>query len=125
MENTLGQMIGVVTHSFNITNDQGDKTTLSVKIDFSGSTNAEVKGWLTSNRTIAGQTSWRKLSLDELVDLNNHVFNATTIGHKVQSREERVATAMASGLPRNLAEFSVDNPEEFKSAMDKVQLDNA
>ena len=88
MDNMLGSQIGVVGHSFSITNDQGDKVQLSIKIDFSTSSDQDLKTWLVSNRIIAGQRPWRSLSKDELVKLNGMTFQAETIGQKVKSLKE-------------------------------------
>ena len=86
--NVLGSSIGIVDHSFSITNDNGDKVQLSIKIDFSNSSDQDLKTWLVSNRIIAGQRPWRSLSKDELVKLNGMIFQAETIGQKVKSLKE-------------------------------------
>jgi len=88
MDNMLGSRIGVVGHSFSITNDAGDKVQLSVNIDFSTSSDQDLKTWLVSNRIIAGQRPWRALSKDELVKLNGTTFMAESIGQKVKSLKE-------------------------------------
>ena len=95
MNNMLGSQIGVVGHSFSITNDNGDKVQLSIKIDFSNSSDQDLKTWLVSNRIIAGQRPWRSLSKDELVKLNGMIFQAETIGQKVKSLKE-TTTALLS-----------------------------
>ena len=118
---TIGQMVGVVDHSFGITNAQGDKTTVSVKIDFSTCSDNDVKNWLVSNRIIAGQRPWRSLSLDELKALNGTTFNANSIGQKVRSRDEQkrdlVNTFTNAGVPTAqaelLAEAALNNPESL------------
>ena len=123
MENirTIGQMIGVVGHSFNITNDNKDKVSLSIKIDFSTASDSDIRSWLTSNRTIQGQRPWRALSLDELNDLNGTTFIAQNIGCKVPSRAEQIQTLVNAGLPKSLAEFKLDNPAAFAAAMVKAE----
>ena len=88
MNNMLGSQIGVVGHSFSITNDNGDKVQLSIKIDFSNSSDQDLKTWLVSNRIIAGQRPWRKLSKYELIKLNGTTFMAESIGQKVKSLKE-------------------------------------
>ena len=85
---TIGQEIGVVGHSFSITNDQNEKVQLSVNIDFSTSSDNDVKTWLVSNRIIAGQRPWRALSKDKLIKLNGTTFMAESIGQKVKSLRE-------------------------------------
>ena len=88
MDNMLGSRIGVVGHSFSITNDQGDKVQLSIKIDFSTSSDQDIKTWLVSNRIISGQRPWRALSKDELVKLDGTTFMADSIGQKIKSLRE-------------------------------------
>ena len=95
MNNMLGSSIGIVRHSFSITNEAGDKVQLSVNIDFSTSSDSDIKTWLVSNRIIAGQRPWRTLSKDELVKLNGMTFLASSIGQKVKSLKE-TTTALLS-----------------------------
>lgn len=119
MENTIGKLVGVIDHAFSITNDAKDKVTISVKIDFRGCTDQDIKGWLVSNRIIAGQRPWRSLSKAELMELNGNTFNASTIGQKVKSRDEQkrelVATFVNAGVKpdqaEKLANAALDNPE--------------
>ena len=122
--NELGRSIGVVGHSFSITNDNGDKVQLSIKIDFSTASDQDLKTWLVSNRIIAGQRPWRSLSKDELIKLNGMTFNADTIGQKVKSlretttallnqfsgksREEIIESFMNAGVPKEKAELMAD-----------------
>ena len=121
---TIGQMIGVVPHSFKITNDAGDVVEkIEIKIDFSTCMDSDIKAWVCSNRVIAGQRPWRALSKEELEGLKGETFMANDIGKKVKSREERVAEHMSAGLPRKLAQFAVDNPEAFRNAMQKVDVE--
>jgi hypothetical protein len=109
----LGQMIGVIEHSFKITNDAKESVTLSVKIDFSTASDQDIKNWLASNRIIAGQRPWRVMSLNELKQLNGKTFAAQSIGQKVKTRAEQVQALVSAGLPKTLAEFAVDNPTKF------------
>lgn len=118
---TIGQLVGVVKHSFSITNVQDEKTTLNVKIDFSACSDNDMRNWLVSNRIIAGQRPWRSLSLDELKALDGTTFNANNIGQKVRSREEQkrelVNTFTNAGVKpaqaELLAEAALNNPESL------------
>jgi hypothetical protein len=123
MENIIGKAIGIVEHSFNITNDAKDKVQLRVKIDFSTASDADIKSWLVSNRVIAGQRSWRALSKVELEDLQGQTFVAQHIGRKVKSREERIQELVTAGLPRKLAEFSIDNPAAFQNVVEGIEVE--
>ena len=118
----IGQMLGVVTHAFSITNDAGDKQTLSVKIDFRTASDQDIKTWITSNRIIAGQRPWRALSKAELEALNGSTFIAQDIGRKVKSREERIQAYVNAGIPRKLAEVAIDNPVKFAEVMGEVEV---
>ena len=120
---SLGQQIGKVRHTFSITNDAKEKVQLAVTIDFSTASDTDIKSWLVSNRVIAGQRPWRALSADEIRALDGQTIMATEIGRKVKSREERIATYVGLGLPRDLAELAVDDPSKFQSAMGQVNLD--
>ena len=119
---TLGQRIGTVEHTFSITNDMGDKVQTTIKIDFSTSSDVDIKSWLASNRVIAGQRPWRALDKTGLEGLKNKVFRAESIGRKVESREKQIAdvklTFMRAGIAEaeaiNLATKVVDNPEMIK-----------
>lgn len=120
MENTLGKMIGTIRHAHSVTNDAGDKVSMTINIDFRSASDNDVKSYLASNRVIAGQRSWRSLSKDELVELDGRTFIATQIGRKVKSRAEQIAVYTDMGLPTNLAEIAVDDPVMFQTMMDKV-----
>lgn len=118
---TLGQMIDVVQHHFDITLDNGTKTSASVNIDFSATSDNDIKSWLCSNRVISGQRAWRKMSLDEITsNVNGRIFQASAIGQKVKTRSERVAVYTSMGLPTDLAELAVDEPEKFQTIMNTV-----
>ena len=115
---TIGQMVGVLSHTFKVSQYKGGPSTqLSIKIDFTTATDSEIKNWLTSNRIIAGQRPWRDLSEDELLEMDGTTFIAQSIGQKVKSREEKVQALVNAGLPRKLAEFSIDNPAEFEKVV--------
>ena len=119
MENIIGKAIGIVSHSFSIKNDRDEKVTLNIKVDFRTCSDQDIKGWIVSNRIIAGQRPWRSLSLDELNELNGKTFNANTIGQKVKSRKEQlsdlVTTFVNAGVEQekafHLATAALDNPE--------------
>lgn len=116
---TIGTNIGIVQHTLSITNDRDEKAQITIKVDFSTATDNDIKSWLVSNRVIAGQRPWRKLSLVELKELNGQTFIAQDIGKKVKSRQEQIdqfKTAFVSaGIPLDkaleLAMAAVDNPQ--------------
>lgn len=118
-KNTLGQTIGTIKHTCSISQYKGGPSTqITVGIDFSTSTDADIKSWLVSNRIIAGQRPWRGLSEDELKDLNGTTFIAQNIGQKVKSRADQIAefknaftsAGIDDATANTLAIAAVDNP---------------
>ena len=118
-ENTsIGKAIGSIKHTLKVSQYKGGPSTqITIEIDFSTASDQDIKGWLVSNRVIAGQRPWRDLSENALEALNGQTFAAQSIGQKVKSREEKVQALINAGLPTKLAEFSVDNPEEFNKVV--------
>jgi len=117
---TLGQQIGKVTRWFTVTNDTKDKISLKLTFDFSTTPDSDIHSWLCSNRIIAFQRPTRSLSKEEIEELDGSTIIATDAGKKVKSREERIATYTALGLPRDLAELAVDDPGRFQELVGKV-----
>jgi len=119
MSNEIGKAIGTIRHSLNITNDNGEKVQLTIGIDFSSASDNDIKSWLASNRIIAGQRPWRKLSVSELNELNGHTFVAQNIGQKVKSRNEQISqfeqafvnAGVGQEKAHELAMAAVDNPQ--------------
>ena len=94
METNIGKLVGVVKHTFSITNDADEKvSSVTINIDFTNVNDTDLKSWLCSNRVIAGQRPWRKLSKAEIENMNGRTFNANTIGQKVKTDAEIIADA--------------------------------
>ena len=118
-DNTIGKTIGTIKHTCSIAQYKGGPSTqITVGIDFTTSTDADIKSWLVSNRVIAGQRPWRTLDESELIDLNGQTFIAQNIGQKVKSRSDQIQefknAFMSAGIDEstadNLAIAAVDNP---------------
>ena len=121
MANQLGVIIGKVAHAFNITNHSGDKVAISLTFDFTTSTDAEIKQWLVSDRTIAIQRPMRSLSSEEITsNYNGLTILANESGKKIRSKAERVAELVNAGMPEHLAELMIDDPAKFAAIMDAV-----
>jgi hypothetical protein len=121
-KNTIGKAIGIVSKTLKISQYKGGPSAqVTVKIDFSTATDENVRQWLASDRVIAGQRAWRSLSIEEIKALDGQTFAAQNIGRKVKSREERIQELEAAGLPRKLAEFSIDNPTAFQNAVEGIE----
>ena len=130
---TLGQTIGILTHSFKVSQyKNGPSTSLRVKVDFTTATDSDIKGWLTSNRIIACQRPLRGLSEDELEALNDTTFIAQNIGQKVKSRDDQIqgfkAAFINAGIDETtateLATSAVDNPQALTVAKNGVEDNN-
>ena len=119
----IGQLLGVIGHTFSIKNDHGDKVQVSVKVDCRTASDTDCKAWIVSNRIIAGQRPWRALDKGELEALNGQTFIAQDIGRKVRSRAERIAAYVNAGIPEALAAVAIDNPDKFKEIMGEVTIE--
>jgi len=120
---TFGQMIGVRSHTCKVSQCKGGpNTSITVKIDYTTTNNQDIISWLNSNRIIAGQRPWRDLSVEEVKGLDGKTFLAQSIGQKVKSREDKVEALVSAGLPRKLAEFSIDNPQAFEKVVKDIDV---
>lgn len=117
---TLGQMIGKVEDNLSVTNNAGATVKLRVFYGFSGMADSDVKTCLVGSGTrIAFQRVLRPMSSDEIKALDNQTFDACTIGRKIVTREERIATfktafvnaGVNDAQATELAVAAVDNPQ--------------
>ncbi len=114
---TLGETIGIVTHSFDNTNDAGEKVkALRIKIDFTGASDIDIKSWLCSNRVIAFARPLSKLPLEEMEALEGETFQATSIGQKIMSKQERMLAQLFNKVK--------DNPEKLAQLNELLEEDN-
>jgi hypothetical protein len=101
MTNRLGGLIGMVKHTFSNTNASGAKCQLTVNIDFTNTSDIDIRSWLCSNRVIAFARPLSKLSLDEMMELDGETFNASTIGQKVLTKHERMLADLFNKVKNN------------------------
>ena len=122
-ENTLGQMVGRIEHTFSVAQEKGQPGVQTTAVfDFTGCTDAEIKSWLVGNRTIALQRPMRDLSADEIKAFKGTVVPASSAGSKIRSREEQmrqlVATFVSAGVEpgqaKVLAEAALNNPSSLQ-----------
>ena len=114
----------VKSKSCNVTNHEGDEVKVNVKVDFTNATRDQLLEWAVSSRIIVGQRVWRDLSKKELESkVEGKTFDALTIGHKIKSREDQVKATMnpAAGVTRELAEWIVDNPVEYRKMLETMK----
>jgi len=107
--------------------DCGDSFTTVIEIDYSGVDQESILEWATSNRVIAFQRSLRKLTRDEckaLVRDGAITVHAPNAGHKIESESERINRLVNLGIPRNVAELAVRNPQALASVTAEVENDN-
>lgn len=108
-------------HTFKVTNDKDQSVQIAVDIDFSDATDEQKEGWALSNRIIALQRVLRPLSVEEIKALNGTKFMSTQCGKKVKSREEQVRDIKAKfGVSQKIAEWAVDNPDEFQEKINEL-----
>ncbi len=115
---TLGKLIGVIEHRFTVTNDAKVEVSITVKVDCTSASDADVRGWIVGNRTIAFQRPLKKLSASEISELDGTTIIAQDAGKKVKSRQEQIMAFrnafMAAGVDESkaglLAIAAVDNP---------------
>jgi len=124
MEKTLGQMIGVVKHSFTCTPSDGSKGyPVQCSYDFTNSSDPEIKSWLTGSRAIAQAKTVNRLTMNEIDTLvNGKTFPASGVGNKIASRSEQIDKLVSIGLAREFAELAVDNPARFE-AIQKMMVE--
>ena len=120
---TLGQTIGIIKQTLKVSQSKGGPSEqITINIDFSTATDEDIKAWLGSNRAIAGQRPWRRLSIEDIKGLNGNTFIAQSIGQKVESREDRIQRLMNSfGIGEEAATFAFDNPGTFESIINEVK----
>ena len=125
MSNEIGMLIGKITHAFNVTpHGSKTKTPLSVTLDFTTSSDADIKQWLASDRTIAMQRPMRSLTSDEiLANYNGQTMLASDVGQKIRYRAERIAELVNVGIPNDVAELAIDNPSAFAEIMASVKTE--
>jgi len=108
--------------------DSGETFTATIVIDYSGVDQQSILEWATSNRVIAFQRSLRKLTRDECRELANGgnviTVHAASAGHKIESESEKINRMVGLGIPRNVAELAVRNPEALASITAEVENDN-
>ena len=132
MTNEIGTLIGTVKHTFSNTNDQGDKCQLTINLDFSTTSDNDIRAWLCSNRVIAFARPLSKLTLDEMKAQDGLTFMASDIGKKVKSRAETVemiyngflSTGMDEKLAREYADLAADSPQAMDKATNMVNDEN-
>jgi hypothetical protein len=117
MENKLGQMIGVVKHSFTCTPSDGSKGyRVDTAYDFTNTSDVDIKTWLCGSRAIAQAKVVNALTMDEIDTLvSGRTFAAHLVGNKIVSLEEQRRNAMAT-----LEALKASNPEMFNELIDKV-----
>ena len=107
--------------------DNGEQFTGILEIDYTGVDQKTILGWAASNRIIAFQRNLRKLTRDECRALVKdgvvHV-PAASAGHKIESEGEKINRMVGLGIPRNVAELAVRNPEALASITAEVENDN-
>jgi len=127
---TLGQMIGVVKHTLSTRVSDGTSQQATITIDFTNTSNIDIKAWLCANRGISGQRAWAKMSAGEYIaNVNGNVFMANAIGQKVKTHEEKVAllrdTMSSLGYGEDQIELACNNVDRFIEGLSKEYPNSA
>ena len=108
-----------------LTLETGEKTQLSINIDFTGCTEDQLVRWATADRVIALQAPMRKLSMAEVRKLNGSTIHATECGKKLISEKEKVDKYVMLGIPQEVAELAVKNPAIFLELLQGLKAKEA
>lgn len=94
---------------------------LNVELDFTGATREELIEWAVGDRKIAAQRWLRSKTPEYLNELQKSGFrvHAREAGKQVKTREEKITEFVNMGIPQNIAEIAVDNPEKLEQMMAK------
>jgi hypothetical protein len=116
---TLGQLIGLVKHTFKTTNDHEESATISISFDFSTCSDVDLKNWLVSNRAIIMQRPLRALTLAEMKALDGTTVDASQCGKKVKSKHDQfmagVAALKAVGMTAEAEELLAKYNEKLEA----------
>lgn len=124
-DNIIGELIGVVEHTFSTKDNSGNSCQTTIKFDLSLCTDVEIKGWIVANRTIAMQRPLSKLTAKGILDTKGRVVNASDCGKALPDRDKMIddtkAMFMKAGIDEEqaleLATKAVDNPSTVAKAM--------
>ena len=97
MTNQLGALIGVIESGpFGTTLASGDKITMSIKFDFSTTSDDDIKRMLLADRKIAVQRPIRLLTPSAASQCRNMMVLAHNAGAKIETPETMAKNALAT-----------------------------
>ena len=97
MTNQLGTIIGVIESGpFGTTLASGDKITMSIKFDFSTTSDDDIKRMLLADRKIAVQRPIRMLTASAAQQCRNMMVLAHNAGAKIETPETMAKNALAT-----------------------------
>lgn len=90
---------------------------LNAEIDFTGATREELIEWALSDRRIACQRWLRSKNPEFLEQLQKSGFqvHAREAGRAQKTREDRIKELENAGVPREVAEVVVDDPQKLQN----------
>ena len=108
--NRLGKLIGTIDHVFSMRLDKSstDKFNLSVKFDFSTSTDQEIRVWLASNRTIALQKPLRAMTPSKITAINKTTIMANTAGNSIVDPMEQLDKITNGMTPEQMLSYALE-----------------
>jgi hypothetical protein len=118
----------MVTTTRSCRTSNGSSHSFTFTLDYTGVTVADLIKWGTSNRVIAGQRVWEKMTKAELdSSLEGKTVKVASIGKSVKTREQRINDVMAAipGMSLEMAAHLVDHgtgeSDEVEESTDGVE----
>jgi len=101
-------------------NSSGGSQQLDFNINLSGLDIASIIKPAISSLVIKLQKQIEKMSPSEQLEkVDGKTFHASTIGKKIETKEDKIASLIASlGIEREVAEYIVDNPSVLNKVME-------
>jgi hypothetical protein len=110
----------VLPHSGRTTHEHEEwkRVKLNFYLDWSGKRVRQALAEGNKSAWIKWQDKLRPLSLEEYLAFEGETITVAQTGLKLQTREDRIETMVATGIPKALAAKIVDNPEILKRLED-------
>jgi len=119
--NEDGTVTGLtVKRAWSTKNEDGDKGKMNATIDFEGITVGQLAELASKDLVIRRQAVERKLSKEEIEANDGQVIHWSQMGLKVKSHAEKLAGLVALGIPTQVAELMLSDPEKAKELMESM-----
>lgn len=119
MANTIGQLVGIIKHTYSVKNDAGESVTVTSHFDCTHASDNDIRNWIASNRTIGVQRPARSLTASEITkSLDGATLDARYVGKKITSKREQfiagLVTMKSCGMDTSalVTEWNKNHPDE-------------